>query len=362
MPVFMPETIGDREKSVNAGDEPTVIQRKESSLLQMVTALALLLGPLHLVVALIFMACFLPNYLAFSIFVLLLFFTVLPINDESKLGRTLAWYICYHCCAYFPVTLHVEDIKAFESKRAYVFGYEPHSVFPIGVVSLVDFTEFMHLPKIKLLASSAVRFLPLMPVRYGIKQNRMVKQDLCSRPYKVGIFYTPFLRHIWTWLGITPATKRNFTSLLEAGHSCIVVPGGVQEACLMKHGSEIVFVKARKGFIRIAIQTGRPLVPVFCFGQTDVFKWWQPSGKLYRRLCRVIKFTPIIFWGTFGSPLPYRRPMHVVVGRPIKLKRNPQPTMEEVNEVHSQFVAALEELFAKHKARVGHADRQLTVL
>ncbi|XP_010270587.1 PREDICTED: diacylglycerol O-acyltransferase 2-like [Nelumbo nucifera] len=331
MPVFMPETIGDREKSVNAGDEPTVIQRKESSLLQMVTALALLLGPLHLVVALIFMACFLPNYLAFSIFVLLLFFTVLPINDESKLGRTLAWYICYHCCAYFPVTLHVEDIKAFESKRAYVFGYEPHSVFPIGVVSLVDFTEFMHLPKIKLLASSA-------------------------------IFYTPFLRHIWTWLGITPATKRNFTSLLEAGHSCIVVPGGVQEACLMKHGSEIVFVKARKGFIRIAIQTGRPLVPVFCFGQTDVFKWWQPSGKLYRRLCRVIKFTPIIFWGTFGSPLPYRRPMHVVVGRPIKLKRNPQPTMEEVNEVHSQFVAALEELFAKHKARVGHADRQLTVL
>ncbi|WVZ26004.1 hypothetical protein V8G54_004548 [Vigna mungo] len=115
----------DGEK-VFRGDEE--FNYASSNYLKTIFALALWLGTFHLNAVLILLTLLVLSLSqALLLIGLLLVLMLIPIDENSKFGRKLSRYICKHVCSYFPVILHVEDMKAFHPNRAYGLPLTLHS-------------------------------------------------------------------------------------------------------------------------------------------------------------------------------------------------------------------------------------------
>lgn len=102
-------------------------------------------------------------------------------------------------------------------------------------------------------------------------------------------------------------------------------------------------------------------MPVFSFGENDLFSSILISeNSMFRKFQNKIKkwlsFGLPIFWGrgifnyNFGL-LPYRKPIHTVIGSPIPVKKVDKPTDQQINELHEFYIKELIELFNKHKSK-----------
>lgn len=126
-------------------------------------------------------------------------------------------------------------------------------------------------------------------------------------------------------VGAQSTSVKSITNLLntpDGGKFGILVVGGAEESMYSRPGDYYFVLKKRRGFVKLALKTGAPLVPVITFGEIEVFT--QPSNppqSLYRTLqCwskRLFGFTPVISMGrgffqySFGI-LPRRNPIAVV--------------------------------------------------
>jgi 2-acylglycerol O-acyltransferase 2 len=111
----------------------------------------------------------------------------------------------------------------------------------------------------------------------------------------------------------------------------------------------------RKGFVKLALETGASIVPVFSFNEVELYHHLpnEPGSKIRRFQEFLIKHTgftlTILLGKSFFGLIPYPTEIVTVIGAPIKVLRNPTPSKEEVDELHGKFVDSLIELFERHK-------------
>jgi 1-acyl-sn-glycerol-3-phosphate acyltransferase len=167
----------------------------------------------------------------------------------------------------------------------------------------------------------------------------------------------PALGLIRRW-GTVVASHDNARKAFEKGAPVLVYPGGDYETFRPSwHGDQIEF-GGRKGFIRLALESGVPIVPVVSVGgqETALFVTrGQRIAKLLQmpRLTRV-KVFPISLGPPFGVnvldlpgrfPLPAKITIEVLPPIDVKERFGPEPDHEEVyDEVTGEMQDALDEL------------------
>jgi 2-acylglycerol O-acyltransferase 2 len=177
------------------------------------------------------------------------------------------------------------------------------------------------------------------------------------------LFYIPVVREISLWTGCVNASKPVAQRNLQQGLSLLILPGGQQEQLRTTYGQELVYIQRRKGFVKLAIQYGIPLVPVYVFGVNDYYSTSHFALSVRLWIVQYLGISWTMGCGFYKSPYcPFPVNTTMVFGEPIKVPHINHPTSEVVDQVHTQFVTALQQLFEHHKTDLGYGDRTLQVM
>lgn len=268
---------------------------------------------------------------------------VLPPSFPGALGTKIGNWIMHHARSYFGLRTIVENEGALadidKSGKTAIFAIEPHDVLPYGV--------FAFNPSLK-----------IIPGRMGETMSVLMTS---------AVFKLPLMKHVYSWVGGLPVDKKTFRSQLKNVRGTGFVPGGVQEVILMdpkKPDELVVFLKNRKGFVKLALELGNPIVPVFAFNLDRSYYSFVPRGALMEKVARTIGFLPLFFIGRFGIPYGIPKPVKltVVVGEPIQIPcENDNVSSESVEKYHTLYLEKVVELFDRHKEAQGYGSRNLVI-
>ncbi|XP_050296929.1 2-acylglycerol O-acyltransferase 1-like [Anthonomus grandis grandis] len=267
----------------------------------------------------------------------LLWILLWDVNVSERGGRQIQWVRNWrwwkYMKDYFPVTLERVPWVELDPKKNYLFCVFPHGLLSLGVVCSFgnNYGEFK-------------TYFP----------HHTAHVVTLSQHYVM-----PFFREMGLALGGISAEARSIQHVLErpeGGHVCVLMPGGAQESYYCKPGQYRIILNRRKGFIKLALKNGTPLVPVLSFGETDTFD--QVEGETLKKIQEFIRkwigIAPVVpvgrgfFQYTFGM-VPRRKPIHVVVGSPVDVPKIENPTREQVEEYHGKFVEHLQQMFEEQK-------------
>jgi len=148
-----------------------------------------------------------------------------------------------------------------------------------------------------------------------------------------------------------PANTRMINALMASGKTVALCPGGIHEQMATDPSQERAYFPSNLGFVRQAIKHGVPLVPVYTFGENQLYDVPDWSRQASRKLKAATGAGVPLALGRLGLPLvPKATSLQTFVGRAVEVgSADSNPSDEFVRTIFVKYCTELRRLFDEHK-------------
>lgn len=169
----------------------------------------------------------------------------------------------------------------------------------------------------------------------------------------------PFIGDIMRWTRCFSCDSKSMSRFMKNGDNIGLIPGGFQEASLYTRGLHRVYLNDRKGFVKYALKYGYSIQPTYVFGEELTF-WTMdllPTSIAFQ--LNKWHIPTCIFVGKYFSFMPeWDMDFTIVIGPDVKLPHIENPTTEQVDKYHAQFITAYRELFESNKEKYAATGKE----
>lgn len=230
----------------------------------------------------------------------------------------------------YPKSLHPPTISGPK-----IFCTIPHGLAPVGITAYPGWSKL-----------------------FGERLNRPTAAPM--------VLKLPLISYFLTRIGFIEAKSNSIKKALGKEENVHIVLDGIAGMFQKDKRVELGSVMDKKGIVSIALKSGVPLVPVFGFGHSELWRIFvDPFGILEKMsLALGVSVTPFCGrpFGVLPFGPPYRVPITMAFGEPIVVPKVDNPTQAQVDEYHTKLMSGFLDAFNTHKAAYGWSEKELKLV
>tara|TARA_Y100000816_G_C25976899_1_gene509974 strand:+ start:47 stop:913 length:867 start_codon:yes stop_codon:yes gene_type:complete len=217
----------------------------------------------------------------------------------------------------------INNNNCIKNDKQYLICVHPHGIMPMGSIGCFG-----------------------LPLCKNIKNTIPL---LLSNNIYVGIaslcFYIPLLRDLFLFVGAIDCSKPIIEKFIKNNYSIALFVGGAEESKFSNYGNINIIVKSRRGFLKLAIDNNLTIVPIYTFGNNNIYKSYDYD---FLNICYYFKKITG-FWFPRGILILKKINFISVIGKEIIVEKKIDYNNNDIIDLQNKYISNLNEIFEKYK-------------